>query len=163
MRNLSDYIQPIFEGDQEPIRITLDIEGYYNEDKLAEIDKASGIYFVYAAKKNPQTDKYKIRLLYIGKTTNLDNRPEYHNKKEDFEKELKPGEILLYSFAKAGKIHLNKIENALIFTQQPPLNETSNKSYQYRPIILTLKGRVVCIKEGEWETDDNNKIQIKKN
>lgn len=116
--------------------VKLNAEGWWKNRTV--LPNYSGIYFVYAAKQNDKKEICSMRLLYIGETDNIHKRhngteekPEKHEHYDDFINELEQDEVLKYITAKyeGSEDNRKEIQNALIFKNNPPVNEKSTKTY----------------------------------
>jgi hypothetical protein len=142
--------------------VKLKAEGFWrNRTKLPTY---SGIYFVYAAKENDKDEVYDERLLYIGEADNIYERhngtkekPAKHNHYDDFVRLRKSDEVLKYVTAKyeGSEDKRREIQNALIFRNNPPINEKATKSYDGEDMMVQFSSdngcapKNVSIKNGE--------------
>lgn len=142
--------------------VKLKAEGFWrNRTKLPTY---SGLYFVYAAKVNDKDEIYDERLLYIGEAENIYERhngtkekPAKHNHYDDFVNERKSDEVLKYVTAKyeGSEENRREIQNALIFRNNPPINDKSTKSYEGEDMMIMFTSDNNCspsnisIKKGE--------------
>ena len=125
----------------------------------------SGIYFVYAAKVSDDGGVYDERLIYIGEADNIYERhngtsekPAKHNHYDDFLNELSQDEMLKYITAEYEGSEQNRkeIQNALIFKNNPPVNDKSTKTYtgQDMQVCFSTSDKIntpksIIIKSGE--------------
>jgi hypothetical protein len=126
--------------------IKLEFEGYYTEDDLPLSNHdCSGIYVVYAGR--PTLDGYcELRkLLYIGRSGDVAERPSssHHKYKEwhDYLAKDKNGnknEILYFSFANTDDE--KRAEAALIYKIQPACNDTGKKGFHYQETTIETSG-----------------------
>ena len=142
--------------------VKLKAEGFWrNRTKLPTY---SGIYFVYAAKENDKDEVYDERLLYIGEADNIYERhngtkekPAKHNHYDDFVRLRKSDEVLKYVTAQyeGSEDKRREIQNALIFRNNPPINEKATKSYDGEDMMVQFSSDNGCapknvrIKNGE--------------
>lgn len=124
--------------------ISIDFEGYYiNKSSLPP---QSGIYCVYRCTHKPATalkkGKVSIKeLLYIGESENMYNRLSQHNKLDDWQKKVKPGEVLCYSFGKiTGQDDRERCEAALIYMHKPPCNTECVNNYPRNKVTVKVSG-----------------------
>lgn len=127
--------------------ITLNFDGYYRNP--ADLPPTTGIYVVYACVYHPTVNKITDgRIIYIGKAKNLQERHfkdgEYcHERLTDFDKECDSHESVFYSYAEVDTRLVNKVENALIAMQQPPLNTDLKDSYNHAADEFRLYGNTL--------------------
>lgn len=127
--------------------IELTFNGYYRNP--ANLPQTSGIYVVYACVYHPTDNTItEGRIIYIGKTKNLQERHfkdgEYcHEHLKDFDKERDCHESVFYSYAEVDTKLLDKVENALIAMQQPPLNTDLKDSYNHAADEFCLYGNTL--------------------
>lgn len=122
--------------------ISINLDGYYRDSQ--NLPPRKGIYVVYACKLSG-TNIIEARIIYIGQAENLQSRHfkngQYcHEKLPDFQKELKFGETLFYCFAEVEGKELDKVENALIAMQKPPLNDNLKNSYNHWADKFSISG-----------------------
>ena len=126
---------------------TLNFSGYWRESKKAHIPEISGIYLVYRCVYVPSSDTVSLReLVYIGQSNDVNERISQHSDSHDFQGILSPGEELCYSVAEVPKADLNLVENALIFAQQPKLNERGKTSFSYPDSSFDIVGRCALLR-----------------
>lgn len=130
--------------------VNLKAEGYWKNRTV--LPTYSGIYFVYAAKQDEKGGIYNERLLYIGETDNIhkrhngtEDKPAKHEHYDDFVRERKSDEVLKYVTAKfeGSEENRKELQNALIFKNNPPINDKSTKSYSGQDLQI------------HFETEDN--------
>lgn len=127
--------------------IELTFNGYYRNP--ANLPQTSGIYVVYACVYHPTDNTItEGRIIYIGKTKNLQERHfkdgEYcHERLKDFDKERDSHKSVFYSHAEVDTRLLDKVENALIAMQQPPLNTDLKDSYNHAADEFCLYGNTL--------------------
>lgn len=126
---------------------SLNFNGYWREEKRVHIPKISGVYLVYRCVFNKLAKTVTLKeLIYIGKAINVNRRIAEHFSNGDFQDELLSGEELCYSVAEVNKADLNLIENALIFAQQPRLNEQGKQSFSYSDSSFNIGGRCALLR-----------------
>ena len=69
----------------------------------------------------------------------------YHERRKNFLAQLQPGEVLFYSYAKVETALLDRIENALIYHQQPRLNTSGKESYLYPDTEIDSDGQCALL------------------
>lgn len=127
--------------------ITLNFDGYYRDP--ADLPPTTGIYVVYACNYNLADNKITDgRIIYIGKAKNLQerhfkDRVYCHERLKDFDKECESHESVFYSYAEVDARLLDKVENALIAMQQPPLNTDLKDSYNHTADEFRLYGNTL--------------------
>ena len=136
--------------------IRLKIEGYYSKEQIDDMPVYNGLYLVYTAA--PVSDKEVIlkKLIYIGKTEEeegISGRLSYHEKMEDFEEEANVNEIIVFNCAPVEKDNIKRVEDALIYSQQPVLNDKSTKSFNFLDTELIVSGKCGLIKSGIFKTN----------
>lgn len=117
---------------------TLDFKGYYT--KSADLPDYSGIYCVYAC-KDIKTNPIR-KLLYIGESGNIYGRVSNHERRDDWEKELKSGEVLCFNAAKFRLgIWRKHAEAVMIFRHEPPCNTEYVHHFPYKEAVVKTKGK----------------------
>lgn len=124
----------------------LNFEGYWRDCNKNGLPTYSGIYMVYRCQYNEQKDSVSlIEIIYIGQADNICDRHKNHEKYDLFKSQLLVGEELCFSCVEV-KNNLDLIENALIFAQQPILNEQGKNAYNYERAHFLIKGACSCFK-----------------
>lgn len=124
--------------------IEIHLDGFYK--KPEQLPSVSGIYVVYACRYNQFRDVIEsARIIYIGKSDNLRERHykdgQYcHEHFYDFSNECLAGETVFYCYAPVDGRSLDKVENALIAVQQPPLNFDCKNSYNHGADYFKIRG-----------------------
>ncbi len=140
---------------------SLEFQGYWLQSNLNTLPHKSGIYLVHRCVHKVQVNKVVLKeLLYIGKAQNVNDRISNHEKHPLFQKSLLYGEQICVAFAPVSITDLDRVENALIFTQKPPLNEVLKDSFNHPPTTVILSGRYGLIEPGIWTTQDDKEIII---
>jgi excinuclease UvrABC nuclease subunit len=103
-----------------PTTISLTFDGYWlDKSKLPE---ESGIYCVYSCVPEYGKEIHPVKLIYIGKSIDVEDRLKFHNKWEEFKECLEQGEVLCFSFAPIEGENIKKAEAALIYKHKPIVN-----------------------------------------
>lgn len=102
----------------------------------------SGIYCVYACTHNALVPSGLIRkLLYIGESTVVRFRVLFHERREDWERELSPGDSLRFSSAPiTPDSDRKRAEAAMINHHRPPCNSEYVDSFPYEPTSIWTSG-----------------------
>lgn len=102
----------------------LNIFGYWRDKNIICLPKLPGVYFVYEASYNRDTDALSfIRLIYIGEADNVNERILKHEKYSDWLKYIGYGSELCYSMVQVENAYRERIEAAYIYEHKPPANE----------------------------------------
>lgn len=122
-------------------------KGYWRNENQENIPEVSGIYLVYKCIYNSETKTVKLNeLMYIGQAENIRTRIVNHEKIKAFLAECKTGETLCYSIAEVKKEDLDIVENALIFAQQPNLNDVGKENYNHDAAEFRIEGKCSLMK-----------------
>lgn len=119
--------------------INLQFEGYY--ENIHDLPTYSGIYTVCAVSGCKCVAR--SRILYIGKAKNIHKRYNEdgpHEHMQDFLDQLLIGERLAYTTAPVDGRQLSKVENALVYMQQPPINDGLTESYDHEADEFVIYG-----------------------
>lgn len=120
--------------------ISLEFEGYWCEYAKSAIPSKSGIYCVYACYDINESRLSVQRLLYIGESSDVNERLSNHERLPDWLDELESEEVLCYSFAPVSKIDRERAEAALIFKCQPPMNDEHKRRFSYEDTEIVATG-----------------------
>lgn len=124
----------------------LHFEGSILDDKRSSLPTYSGVYLVYCGTLSDDRNFLRCReIIYIGQAEDIRRRHSDHERRKDFLAQLQPGEVLFYSYAKVETALLDRIENALIYHQQPPLNTSGKESYLYPDTEIDSDGQCALL------------------
>lgn len=123
-------------------KYNLTFKGYWRDCNRLSLPEISGIYLVYKCVYNEAMNAVRLlELMYIGQALDIRDCNKEHEKRNEFLKKCKKGETLCYSVAEVEKESLNIVENALIFAQQPKLNDACQTKFNYEPAEFHLEGK----------------------
>lgn len=124
-------------------RIDLTFQGYWRKP---EVPAAAGIYLVYACTySQAQNTISSMRLLYIGESTNAHDRIQSHEKWEDWNRQLRSGEQVWFSFAPVTSPVRERAEAALIHHHKPPVNTEYKDNFPFETTTVVSGGKPVLI------------------
>ena len=130
--------------------------GYRLDRDKSGLPTYGGIYLVYCCVYNADTNRVSLRkLIYIGKSVNINDRVNNHDRYEEFTKQLQQGETLCYSYASVAPSDMDIVENALIYMQKPPLNNELKNSFNYPDSQFDFEGRCALLKETHFSITSN--------
>lgn len=142
--------------------IDLNFEGYYLLSETSEMPKYRGIYIFYRCVYDPRENNVNLlEILYIGQAKNVNKRINNHNKFPECEEKLRYGETICFSCANVSAIDIDRAENALVYTQKPPLNEDLKDHFHYSDTTLNIEGRADLIRKGSVRADNGSLIIIR--
>lgn len=128
-------------------KYNVNFRGYWLDENRESVPKTSGIYLVYRCNFNAIINKVSlIEIIYIGQAIDLHERIKNHDKRNLFLSVCKNQEKICYSIAEIEPQDLNTIENALIFAQQPELNEQYKDNFNYEESAFNLDGACTLMK-----------------
>lgn len=121
--------------------LALEFRGYWREINKKGVPALKGVYCVYRATYNQNTDRVLLaELLYVGQSENANERLVNHERLQDWIGALGAGEELCYSFAPVGAADLDAVEAALIYSCKPRFNADFTLNFPYGAIDLILMG-----------------------
>lgn len=121
--------------------------GYWRDVNRTSIPSISGIYLVYKCKYNQIEDTVSLlELLYIGKSLDVNQRLNSHDKRDLFLEKCSESETLCYSVAEVNECDLELVENALIFAEKPELNDNKKDSFLFDSSEFHLEGKCALMK-----------------
>lgn len=121
-------------------------KGYRRQANVSTLPDYSGVYIVYRCVYNIKDETVSLKeLLYIGQASNINQRINNHDKKDIFESHLQQGEEIAYSYAQVNIDKLDVVENALIFAEQPPLNDKGKDSFNHPASSFSIEGRCALV------------------
>lgn len=103
--------------------------GYWTQEQLREAPDESGIFCVFRAARDPETEQMEIQeLLYVGEHRSARYGLEHHADQAKWQAFLQPDEELWYSVGLAGHANRERLAAAMINAHKPRFNNHS----QYR-------------------------------
>lgn len=127
-------------------RYDLSFKGYYLNSK--DLMESPGVYCVYRCVYSKSDNRVTInQLLYVGQASvGVRKRHENHEKFQEWEKRLLPGEQLCYSCAEVGISDLDRVESALIYLNQPVCNEKGKDAFGFYDTYIVVEGASLLLK-----------------
>lgn len=124
----------------------VEFDGYWREPNKSGIPAQSGIYCVYACTHDTQAGTVSLRkLIYIGESENVRSRISNHTRQRDWEKHLKAGEQLCYSFGAVAATSRVRCEAAMIFKHKPPENTEYVNEFPFDQTTMNLSGKTALL------------------
>ncbi|MFW3614385.1 hypothetical protein [Billgrantia antri] len=100
--------------------------GYWNDASLRDVPDDSGIYCVFRAATDPETNVMEVQqLLYVGEHRNVRYALQHHPDNEKWRTFLQPGEELWYSMGLCGHANRERLAAAMIYAHKPRCNAAS--------------------------------------
>lgn len=100
--------------------------GYWADDQLREVPDDPGIYCVFRAARDPESQEMEVQqLLYVGEHRNVRYGLQHHPDKEMWRATLEPGEALWYSMGLCSHVNRERLLAAMIHAHKPRLNGAS--------------------------------------
>ena len=120
---------------------SLEFDGYYF--LYSDGPEEPGIYCIYRS----NTEKEYAELLYIGESENIIERLHNHEHYEDWQKHLRTGDELLFSYAvvEGSAKKRQRIEAALIFKHKPVCNTQNVDNFGYETTVIKTSGKNACL------------------
>lgn len=120
----------------------IEFDGYWREQNIGGVPEESGVYCVYECTYNSSEKTVTIRrLIYIGEADNVRNRITNHEKKNDWMRYVRSGNVLCFSFAPVLTADRSRVEAALIFKHKPPVNEEYKNSFPFDRTTISISGK----------------------
>lgn len=119
------------------------IEGFWPAKARTSLPDIPGIYFVFRCVFGPSAKAVEVKeLLYIGKAEDqsIRERVSNHEKNNLFAAACKTGEDIGYAYAEVDPQNLDLIENALVFAEQPPLNNELKDRFNHGEAFIRTSG-----------------------
>ncbi len=124
----------------------VEFEGYWREPNMSKIPAKSGVYCVYECTYNESEKTVSIhKLIYIGEAEDANDRIKNHEKWDDWEKHVKEGNQLCFSFGYVESSNRDRVEAALIFEHKPPENSEYTDSFPFDKTTISLSGRIALL------------------
>lgn len=122
------------------------IEGYYLEKNKGGLPTKSGVYFVYEGEYNQPDNTVSLKkLIYIGESADINTRVGSHEKQKDWQKQIRAGCTLCYSYTLVDLTNRNRVEAAYIHRHRPPVNTEYVNDYPFDKTIIKSTGKTALI------------------
>lgn len=117
-----------------------EFQGYWREPNIGGISNEAGVYAVYRCVLNEDNTLSIKELLYIGKGDKLLDRISGHELWETWRNSLLHGEELCFCYTLVGTAYNERVEAALINSNQPRLNVEYKTSFPFDKTIVNCSG-----------------------
>jgi excinuclease UvrABC nuclease subunit len=125
-----------------------EFQGYWLESEIKNFSTKSGVYGVYRCNYNNEKNTVSLKqLIYIGKADDLNDRINNHNKRKNWRSYLKTEESLCFSYTFVDKNYNERVEAALINSNQPPENIEYKGAFPFDKTTVNCSGEYKFIKE----------------
>lgn len=142
----------------------LNTEGYWLDENRNNMPAYTGIYFVCLGNYDSVHNVFDVnKLLYIGKSEQeggIRGRLANHEKRPQFLAECADGESICYACAELAEESLDVVENALVFAEQPLLNEYLRDRFRYGETIIKTGGNDVGLEHTYFLVKNNDVADI---
>jgi predicted GIY-YIG superfamily endonuclease len=126
---------------------TVEFEGYWRGSNVSGIPSKSGVYCVYVCTHNRLKGTVTLhQLVYIGESSDVNNRIIGHEKLEDWKKYIKQDQQLCFTFGYVESTYRERVEAALINEHKPPVNTEYKYSFPYDTTTIKTCGRNAKLK-----------------
>lgn len=127
-------------------KYNITFKGYRLEENASSLPEYSGVYMAYRCDYNKITNKVTLKeIVYIGQAENLRTRILSHNNTKDLHVGCAEGELICYAYASVSLNDLDVVENALIFAQQPRLNQKLKESFNHNASSFEIEGACILL------------------
>ncbi|HSP59263.1 MAG TPA: hypothetical protein VLO12_13245 [Halomonas sp.] len=100
--------------------------GHWTEAQLREAPDESGIYCVFRAARDPESEEMDVQeLLYVGEHRSARYGLQHDEAREKWQAFLQPGEALWYSVGLCGSANRERLAAAMINAHKPRFNGKS--------------------------------------
>ena len=97
--------------------------GYWTGDHLHDVPDESGVYCVFRAAQDPETQEVRVQeLLYVGEHRSARYGVEHNEQLDKWRDYLHPGEALWVSMGLCGQANRERLAAALINAHKPRFN-----------------------------------------
>ena len=119
----------------------LKIQGYWRDKNIVCLPKLPGIYFVYEAAYDRDTDSLSFKkLIYIGEADNINKSILKHDKYSDWIEKIGYGGELCYSISQIEKASRERIKAAYIYEHKPPTNKEYKNNFPFNKTHVRSSG-----------------------
>lgn len=138
-----------------------EFDGYILDREGNNLPTDSGVYMIYRCVPCPEDHSVNlIELFYIGKATNIQNEIMHHERRDEFLKQAKEGEVICYSYTFVNKTQYDIIENALVFMQKPRLNTNLKYNYNHQDAAFHFSGACDLLKYTDYKIENQVVIPL---
>lgn len=124
-----------------------EFKGYRIESDISTLSANSGVYGVYRCTYDENKNSVSLKeLIYIGKADDLNERINKHEDWDDWRSELNDGEQICFCYTFVDKTSNERVEAALINSNQPRLNIEYNNAFPFDKTTVNCLGKHKFIK-----------------
>lgn len=135
------------------------IRGYWRDRNKSGVPCYPGVYFVYEANYDKQSETITLhRLIYIGEADDVNQRISHHEKYEEWKKYVDEGNELCFSAGKVEGDMRKRVEAAYVYTHKPPVNTEFNDSFPFDETTVLSSGSKALLNTNF--TVNMNKVSI---
>jgi len=120
--------------------ISIAFDGYWRDEKKANLPAKSGVYCVYEC-----THNVKDKLIYIGEAENVRDRVVNHQKYDNWLKHVRKDNELCFSFGGVEGTNRERAEAAMIFKHNPPENSEYVNSFPFDKTTMSLSEKTALL------------------
>jgi len=121
--------------------------GYIREENIYSLPSTSGVYVVYRCYFDKALHAVSLNeLLYIGKADDLNTRINKHEDWDEWGRKLHPGEQLCFCYTIVTGLENERVEAALINSNQTRLNKEYKNAFPFDKTIVNCAGGYSIIK-----------------
>lgn len=126
--------------------ITIEFAGYWRDENKGGLPAKSGVYCVYECTHNVSEKTVSIHeLIYIGEAEDVKSRVANHERYRDWQKHVRRGNELCFSFGGVGATDRARAEAAMIFEHKPPENDEYVDTFPYDRTTISLSGKTALL------------------
>lgn len=141
-------------------KYNIEFKGYWRDCNAKGLPECSGIYIIYTCVYNPDSDKVSLKkLFYIGQSKDINREVNKHKRREEFFKQAKKGEEICYAYAEVPEKDLDIVENALIYTQGPGLNDNLVDNYNHDEAEFHISGKCRLLDYTDFKIDKDGILE----
>ena len=120
----------------------LEFDGYWRKPAISGLPNESGIYCVYTCIHDKEEKTVSIKkLIYIGESSDVNNRINGHEEWDTWKKQCKKGEVICISCALVSSTYRNRCEAAMIYEHRPPVNTEYIDSFPFDKTKIKTIGK----------------------
>jgi hypothetical protein len=122
---------------------SLNLIGYFVQDKMEGLPSSSGIYVVYRGLLDGERNIAILKeLLFIGETENLNHSMNSRDNHTKFSESLQDGEKLFYCYAKieTDSQVRKDIATVLVSHSLPTLNDLDTEALDLHDMVINIEG-----------------------
>ena len=125
-----------------------EFKGFVREPNKGSLPSTGGIYCVHECTYNTSESTVTLhKIIYIGESEDINDRVNNHERLKDWQKHVRAGNELCYSYTTIGSNDRERVEAAFISHHRPIENTEYKDSFPFDKTIVKSSGRIGLLQD----------------